>query len=86
MLYRTSLLFNHYSKREDIERERAFDDTPKTILRGHDRVWVLLYGGQHTPKTLNSELDKSFRMVNREKYRSLKLTLFERKPTPAVSR
>lgn len=86
MLYRTGLLFNHYSKREDIERERAFDDTPKTVLRGHDRVWVLLYGGQHTPKILNSELDKSFRMVDREKYRSLKLTLFERKPMPAVSR
>lgn len=79
-LYRTSLLFNHYSKREDIERERAFDDTPKTILRGHDRVWVLLYGGQHTPKILNSELEKSFQVVNREKYRSLNLTLFERKP------
>ena len=81
MLYRTNLLFDHYSEREDIEKERVFDDTPKTVLRGHNRVWVLLYGAETTPKALDNGLKKSFRMVDREEYRSLELTLFERKPT-----
>lgn len=79
VLYRNGLLFDHYSKREDIDKEHAFNDTPKTVLGEHERVWVLLYGAQTTPKLLESELESSFRVTDREKYRSLKLILFERK-------
>ena len=80
VLYRNGLLFGHYSEKENIDEKRAFDDTPKTVLRGHDRVWVLLYGTETTPKPLKDGLEKSFRTVDREKYRSLKLTLYEREP------
>ncbi|MGB3681983.1 MAG: glycosyltransferase family 39 protein [Rubrobacteraceae bacterium] len=81
VIYRTGLLFDHYSQRADIEKERAFDDTPKTLLKGRDRVWMLLYGGETPPKTLNDELGESFRVTDRKEYRSLKLTLFQREPT-----